>query len=505
MSVFKGNRWLKRLQKRTEQQAQPAETSADSNNEHKAPSRKKWVAATGAAGLIALGFMLSNQYVKANTTEVFHVSVAGKQAGIVNDKKLVERWVSTRNAALRKQHPNVNIALNRGDIAVKSEKVYKATYDNTKALSRLDQMLKPAVQGVQVKVNGKVIGTVKDEQTAQYVIRRLHSKYVPVHLAKQASQPRLQLASLSATRATPAIGRTVKYVKVMEQVDTTNVMTSDPEQITDAGTVLKQMFGGTAKQVKYTVKENDCVGCIANRFDIPKEQLYRNNPWIVDDMIKVGDVLDLTVNKPAINVKTIEQVVERHDIAHSVVYVYDKSLKAGKMKRVQPGQDGSKKVIYKLTKLNGMLLDEEIVGQVVESKSIPEIIRKGTKVVIEDGTGVFAYPVSGARLTSTYGHRWGRQHKGIDLVGSSTVKAADNGRVTFAGVKSGYGNVVIIDHNNGYETLYGHLKSISVSEGAKVGKGSKIGVMGNTGRSTGVHLHFEVYKNGAVKNPLSYL
>jgi murein DD-endopeptidase MepM/ murein hydrolase activator NlpD len=108
-------------------------------------------------------------------------------------------------------------------------------------------------------------------------------------------------------------------------------------------------------------------------------------------------------------------------------------------------------------------------------------------------------------MTSGYGERWGRAHKGIDLVGSKTIKAADNGRVTFAGVKSGYGNVIIIDHNNGYETLYGHLKSISVKEGATVEKGQKIGVMGNTGHSTGVHLHFEVMKNGNNVNPLSYL
>ena len=71
---------------------------------------------------------------------------------------------------------------------------------------------------------------------------------------------------------------------------------------------------------------------------------------------------------------------------------------------------------------------------------------------------------------------------------------AASGRVVFAGQQSGYGNVVIVDHGNGYRTLYGHMSRISVSNGQSVGQGSKLGVMGNTGRSTGTHLHFEVQK-----------
>lgn len=85
------------------------------------------------------------------------------------------------------------------------------------------------------------------------------------------------------------------------------------------------------------------------------------------------------------------------------------------------------------------------------------------------------------------------------------MKASDEGVITFAGQKSGYGNVIIINHRNGYETLYGHLNSIGVKVGQVVEKGESIGVMGNTGRSTGTHLHFEIIKNGTVENPLTYL
>ena len=85
------------------------------------------------------------------------------------------------------------------------------------------------------------------------------------------------------------------------------------------------------------------------------------------------------------------------------------------------------------------------------------------------------------------------------------IVAADNGVVTSTGWHGTYGNRVVITHNNGYETLYAHLSSIDVSVGQTVPQGTKIGVMGSTGRSTGVHLHFEVIKNGSNINPMSVL
>lgn len=98
-------------------------------------------------------------------------------------------------------------------------------------------------------------------------------------------------------------------------------------------------------------------------------------------------------------------------------------------------------------------------------------------------------------------------HKGIDIAGPSnrTIKAADNGVVVSAGRDGTYGNKVVVNHNNGMKTIYAHLSSISVKVGQTVEKGSKLGVMGSTGRSTGIHLHFEVYKNGALQNPMDYL
>ena len=159
---------------------------------------------------------------------------------------------------------------------------------------------------------------------------------------------------------------------------------------------------------------------------------------------------------------------------------------------------------YRITKENGEVVKEEWLGQEVLEASVTEIVIQGTKVTGE-GSGVFTWPVSNAVISSSFGQRWGRQHKGIDLVGDRSIKASDEGVVTFAGQQSGYGNVIIINHRNGYETVYGHLKSIDVKVGQIVEKGEAIGVMGNTGRSTGTHLHFEIKKDSVAQNPMKYL
>lgn len=118
-------------------------------------------------------------------------------------------------------------------------------------------------------------------------------------------------------------------------------------------------------------------------------------------------------------------------------------------------------------------------------------------------TGNFVWPAYG-RITQ--GYRW--YHPAVDIANrdGGAILAADAGTVKVAGwSSSGYGNHVIIDHNNGYVTLYAHLSSLAVQAGQNVGRGAMLGQMGSTGRSTGTHLHFEIVAPGGKVDPLSYL
>src|SRR5690606_14471224 len=111
------------------------------------------------------------------------------------------------------------------------------------------------------------------------------------------------------------------------------------------------------------------------------------------------------------------------------------------------------------------------------------------------------------KLTSRYGMRNGRMYYGLDIAASvgTPIRAADGGKVTYAGWKGSYGYLVEINHENGYVTRYAHCSSINVKVGQRVYKGQVIARVGNTGRSTGPHLHFEVLKNGRHVNPAGYI
>lgn len=120
----------------------------------------------------------------------------------------------------------------------------------------------------------------------------------------------------------------------------------------------------------------------------------------------------------------------------------------------------------------------------------------------------FAEPVLDAfRFTSGFGERWGRMHEGTDFASSSgtPIYATADGVVVHAGRLSGYGNLIKIKHEFGIETRYAHLSRIRVEVGQRVSRGDRIGDMGNTGRSTGTHLHYEVRVDGEPVNPMKYI
>ena len=118
----------------------------------------------------------------------------------------------------------------------------------------------------------------------------------------------------------------------------------------------------------------------------------------------------------------------------------------------------------------------------------------------------FMYPIN-TRITSYYGPRWGRIHEGLDFAApmGSPIRAVSSGRVVYSGWATGYGYVVILEHQKGLRTLYAHNSKLLVSVGESVGKGEVISRSGNTGNSTGPHLHFEVQVNGRPENPLNYI
>jgi murein DD-endopeptidase MepM/ murein hydrolase activator NlpD len=234
---------------------------------------------------------------------------------------------------------------------------------------------------------------------------------------------------------------------------------------------------------------------------IKVRDLYENDK-IAQAIIKYNS----KVQKPLITVRVVGNIIKEQVVKYTTIIKSSDKLISGASKVQCNGIDGMKKVISEVTSLNNKLASEKLLKSDVMTQMQSKEILVGTykPVILE-----LAYMNSPSRgsISSSFGVRWGKMHKGIDIAANLgvTINAALDGTVSYAGWQDGYGKVIKIDHGDKVETTYAHCSSITVKKGEVVDQGEKIGEVGSTGNSTGPHLHFEVRKNGEPKNPENYI
>ncbi len=231
-----------------------------------------------------------------------------------------------------------------------------------------------------------------------------------------------------------------------------------------------------------------------------REQIVSRN-----DLTPTDTITSVLEESGVLTVMNTVDLTEQYTIAHETEEIADDTLFEGETVVETEGSDGTEVLVNEQIYSNGELLSSAIISSETKLEPVTEVLRVGTKPrnALEEG---LSYPLSG-RLSSGFGERWGRQHRGVDLaVGMGTpVAAAASGTVICAEYKESYGNIVQVDHGYGIVTTYAHLDSIAVAVGQKVERGEVLAYSGNTGNSTGPHLHFEVILNGEYLNPLDYL
>ncbi len=270
------------------------------------------------------------------------------------------------------------------------------------------------------------------------------------------------------------------------------------------------LYGTNPVTTTYIVQENEMISDIAFNNKISNQEFLISNPKYRNEnsLIAVGTEVLIKETNPQLRVVVEMYIVEDKEADYKTVYQYDENEYIGYEEVVQEGEAGLERISQKQKIVNGDIAFVEPVGKEILKNTVDEIIIKGDKYVPNVGDlSNWAWPsVSGWVITTDYAWRihpitGGRDfHDALDIAGmgyNSPIYAANNGTVIIKEYRYDYGNYMVIDHNNGYYTVYAHMNKFmeGINIGSTVARGQQIGYVGSTGYSTGPHIHFEVWKD----------
>lgn len=356
--------------------------------------------------------------------------------------------------------------------------------------------------GTLVSIGGRPVGLVENTNTLSAAVREIEQSASSLSGSSYTFPLALEAAQ---TRGTERQFLTAEQLKarLIDQapgLDTLAVISVDGEQagvcrsVEDAQTLLDRV------KAQYTTATDDD----AEFMQAVHVQSVVAPTTLVSDFGALYESLS-----PRLDVTAKRSVTYTEEIPFETVTKENNEREQTYQATLQPGRKGEAIVTAEIMTIDGQEHGRTVLERTVLSEATDEVIEVGTKNV-GIGTGSLAQPLTSYTFTSAFKYRWGRLHGGVDLaVAEGTpVYAADNGKVIVAdasGNGGGYGHYIILDHGNGMKTLYGHNSELLVSVGDVVAQGDKIALSGNTGNSTGPHLHFEVQVNDEKVDPQMYL
>lgn len=428
--------------------------------------------------IITLGF--TGYKINEINTRAFQVYLGGENIGIVRS----EAEASSVMEEIKKELSSTY----RAECVLDKDLTFEATHAKDNELiaavdlkSSIKSKTDFLVSGYSITIDGEEIGLVKTQKDAQFIIDSIKEPY-----------------------STSTDGE-IKDIKILEDLQI--VSKEIPlNTIADTEKLIEFIKVGTEEIKTHVVEAGESFWTISMIYDISVDELISANPDRDPKKLKPGDEVKLLVPTSKLTVATVEEVEYTEATDFETIVETSDTMYTNQKKVKVEGELGESHIVANLVKHNGIEVEKEILKEEVIKEPIAELVVKGTKEIPKTAaTGVFMMPTRG-RFTSGYGSRWGRLHKGMDIAASTgtPINAADGGTVTHSGWQGTYGYMIEIDHGNGMKTRYAHASKLIVSKGTKVYKGQHIANVGNTGRSTGPHLHLEVLVNGVNVNPSKY-
>ena len=503
--------------------------------------------------LISIFFFPSYQKLESTGDNIFTVYLNGTKVGIVGDPEQVDKCLI---AARRKlAGTSDELVLADAEVSYEGQEVlWGVVDDNSVIAANMTSVLKNSVKetlnrSYTVKINEYTVNLASTEEVLallQASIDRYDSRneyYVDLVLdgKRELNVLTTQIYSVkeqkeqekAAEEVMTSVGITAALDEMFADVepavekefsdyelglmelgfgDTVEVVESylQDYELTSLEQAIEEVTKDQEKEQIYEVVSGDTLSQIAEKNEIPLADLIAMNETIENEnsMIRVGDELIVTVPEPELSVERTEQVYYEEDYEADIVYVDNDDWYTTQTQTLQEPSAGHRIVVADVSYRNHEEVDRTILKEEITYEAVPKIVERGTKI-----PPTYIKPLSGGRKSSGFGRRKAptrgasSYHKGIDWatpVGTA-VMASSTGTVVKAGWGSGYGYVVYINHADGRQTRYGHLSKVLVSPGQTVNQGQKIALSGNTGVSTGPHVHFEILINGSQVDPLKYL
>lgn len=309
------------------------------------------------------------------------------------------------------------------------------------------------------------------------------------------------------------IVRDVSYVKKVEYTEgiylTDSIMTER--------SAISMLTSSRKKRGAYVSQEGDSAAKICQMYNMTLEEFSAMNPEI-KEKIRTGKLVNVYETESFLPIQYIRERDTLSFIDYETIEVETSSLNLGVRSTLVKGERGEKLNKIEVTYVDGIESSRRVLSSRTVKQPVVEEIGIGTYTAMPDdpatvffgapliGDGSFGWPLNGGWVSDTFISN--RNHQGLDLAApeGTEIYAARSGMVVSAGWNDGgYGNVVMIDHMDGYQTVYAHMSLAIAMEGQYVEKGQLIGLVGNTGYSFGAHCHFEVRYNGVHQDPANYL
>ncbi|MBE6156691.1 MAG: M23 family metallopeptidase [Firmicutes bacterium] len=481
-------------------------------------------------------YVVANSYslIDKKINRVYKVYLDGEVIGTIENKDDLYSLIDEKQQSIKDKYDVENVYPPNG-LEVIETYSYNANISSINDIyNKIEELQDFTIFGYEVKVSA----TTDHESYSIYILdKEIFNKAIKDFILAFIDEEGYNNYINATQGELEDVGITYNEMGFLENIVIKEKYISINDKIYENSDELAQdlLFGFDYKERSYTVKAGDTIESVAEDFELnPQEILIANSKYSSkDSLLTIGDKLMIAYVLPELSFSYKVQEMEEEEQDYNNEIVRDNTKPSGYSEITTPGVKGLNLVTKEYTVVNGELASTvEIINQEVIREKVDQVTTKGKKAVslgweiFQDTGSGWTWPtIDRYVITSAFGYRelgGGKQHNGIDISGTpwgSNIYAANDGIVTYIyngcpnngsypnSCGGGYGNQVVIYHDNNIYTIYAHMMNdIPVSVGQTVSKKQVIGHMGNSGQSTGTHLHFGVStgdprKGGKFYNP----